>query len=262
LDKGVGFLRSRIEFFVKTILEEMILQSTEQDTQKLQLLAANDVIQYLKQFSGSQSLQKMMDDSKNAQSMTSATMLRFMETFQEPLEKSIRYYDGLIRQFGESGAGAHTNSKTILCLNLATMPNVAMPVSFSSCMGLRMNSVFPGGPASMQIQRPTMSMPFESRVCHYRNFHRRSAVFNSLLDAGNTINMGIANPATELNPTPVKMATYETPVVVANCKTADAWKTEKNPYCEKDWWDGCDRNYATSCDAIKKRSGLGRFFGN
>lgn len=264
LDKGVGFLRARIDFFIKTILEEMIMQSSAQDSRRLQLLASNDVIQYLKQFSGSQSLQKMMDDAKNAQSITSATMLQFMDTFKEPIENSISYYDGMIRQFQEDASGEHTRSKTILCLNLATMPQASVPVSFSSCLGMQMNSIFPGGPNSIRINKDTMSLSFASRVCHYRDFHRRNAVFYSLLEAGNPIQVAEPSPqpTTQLNPTPVKLPTYETPVIAESCKTSEAWKTERNPYCEKDWWDGCDRNYATKCDPIKKRSGLGRFFGS
>ncbi len=258
LDKGVGFLRARIEFFIKTIIEEMILESANQDPKKLQLLAASDVIQYLKQFSGSQSLQKMMDDSKNAQSLTSATMLQFLDTFKEPLGNAINYYDGLIRQFNENSSGAHTRSKTILCLNLATMPQTSSMVSFSSCLGLQMNSVFPGGPSSIYLKSETMSMPFESRVCHYRDFHRRNSVFYSLLEDGNVLEV---NKATQLNPTPVNLPTYETPVVADSCQSAEAWKTQSNSYCEKDWWDGCDRRYATKCEFIKKRAGLSRFFG-
>ncbi len=259
LDKGVGFLRARIEFFIKTIVEEMILDSADNDPQKIQLLAASDILQYLKQFSGSQSLQKMMDDAKNAQSITSSTMLQFMDTFNEPMSSAIDYYDQLIRKFGEDSSGAHTRSKTILCLNLVTMPQTNAVVSFSSCMGLQMQSVFPNGPASLVIQKDTMSLPFKDRVCHYRDFHRRNAVFNSLLEEGNVVEV---TKATELHPTPVKLPTYETPVVAESCKTSEAWKTDGNSYCEKDWWTGCDRSYATSCEPIKKRSGLFRFFGS
>lgn len=256
LDKGVGFLRSRIEFFVKTIMEEMIIQSTNGDPLKLQLLAANDVIQYLKQFSGSENLQRMLIDANNAQSLSSATMVQFLNTFQDPIAGSINYYNQLINQFGERGSGPHTSSKTILCLNLATMPNVAVPISFSSCLGLQANSVFPGGPSSTKIDNQTMSAPFVSRVCQYRDFHRRNAVFYSLLSSGNSIQ--ITEPV-KLAPVPVTLPTYETPVVATDCQSAEAWKTESNMYCETDWWSGCDRAYAKKCTPTKKRKGLFRF---
>lgn len=261
LDKGSGFLRARVEFFVKTLLEEMILQSPFQDSKNLQLLAANDVVQYLKQYSGAQSLQKMMDDSKNAQSLTAATMLRFMETFKDPIESSIGYYDGLIQTFGKVSSSSHYRSKAILCLNLAAMPNVSIPNSFSSCMGLKVNSVFSNGPSSIQIQKGTMSMSFDSRVCHYRDYHRRSAIFNSLLETGNPVSASNVT-SIELNPVKVILPTYEKAQIKDECKTAEAWKTNRNPYCEQDWWDGCDRSYSSSCESVNKRSGLFRFFGN
>ncbi|MBL7544512.1 MAG: hypothetical protein JNL11_11910 [Bdellovibrionaceae bacterium] len=259
LDKGVSFLRSRIEFFVKTLIEEMILTSTEKDSKKLQLLAANDIIQYLKQYLGSQSLQKMMMDSQNAQSLTSVTMLNFMDTFKEPIDRSIQHYDQMIKQFGERGRGAHTQSKTVMCLNLATMPQSTTPVSFSRCLGLQLSSVFSNGPSSIKLDNQTMSLPFESRVCHFRDFNRRNAVFQSLLEGGNVLDSSVT--ATELNPTPVNLPTYEVAVVAPTCKTALAWKTENNPYCENDWWTGCDREYAQKCRPTEKRSGVGRFLG-
>lgn len=258
LDKGAGFLRARIEFFVKTILEEIIIQSANTDPKKLQLLAANDIIQYLKQYSGTQNLQKMLIDANNAQSLTSSTMVQFMETFKQPLASAMGYYDQLIRQFGERGGGGpHTSNKTVLCLNLATMPNVPSPISFSSCLGLRARSVFPNGPSSLTVQSQTMSMPFESRVCHYRDFHRRNAVFYSLLSSGASID--VPQESIQLDPTPVKLVTDEVAVIAKDCQSAEAWKTESNRYCEKDWWSGCDRTYAIKCEPTSKRSGFFRF---
>lgn len=262
LDKGVGFLRARIEFFIKTIVEEMILQTANDDPKKLQLLAANDVMLYLKQFSGSQSPQQMLFDAKSAKSLTSATMLQFMDTFKEPLEKSISYYDQLIKQFAENQDGSHTGMKTILCLNLASMPQTSSIMTFSSCLGLQIKSVFRGGPSSIQLSKETMSIPFESRVCHFRDFQRRNIIYYNLLESGDRNAIAESSEkAVQLNPTPVAMESYEKPVVAEACKSSEAWKTDRNSYCEKDWWTGCDRNYATKCEAVKKRSGFGRVFG-
>lgn len=255
LEKGVGYLKSRIEFFVKTIIESMVMEMPNSDPRKLQLLAAKDVIQSLKTYTGSQSLQKMMDDSKNAQSLLSATMVRFMQTFQEPIDQSLRYYNQMSKEFSEGPSGPHTRSKTIMCLNIATMPKSNLPMTFQSCMGLSMPSVFPGGPGSPEINSATMSLSFESRVCGYRDFHRRNAIFYSFLESGNSLK--IEDPI-KVKQSQVTLPSYEKPKVSAVCSKASAWKTENKTYCEEDWWEGCDRSYAQTCEPVKKRVGLSR----
>lgn len=263
LDKGVSFLKSRMEFFVKIMVEELILTSPDTDPKKVQLLAAYDVIEYLQQYLGSPSLQKMQADAKNAQSIVSASMLNFVETFAEPINSSLYRYDHLMSRLKESLDGPNAYAKTIMCLNLVSMPEIHTNVSFSQCLGVRLNSVFKGGPSSATVDTTFASLPFEDRVCNYRNFQRRNNVYQSLLREGRSVVIETpltlqAKPSGTINE---KLKSYESPKVATGCQSAEAWKTESNSYCEKDWWDGCDRAYAKTCTPRKKAKGLGRFFG-
>lgn len=264
LDKGVSFLKSRMEFFVKMMLEELILESPNDDPKKIQLLAAYDVIAYLQQFLGSPSLQKMQADAKNAQSVVSSAMLNFMESFAEPINSSLYRYDNLISRLNESVDGPNSYAKTIMCLNLISLPEITDKVSSSKCMGLRLKSVFSSGPGSISIQKTTMSLPFEDRVCNYRNFQRRNNVYQSLLRDGRSlvVNEGISDViSVKSKPKTEELKSNENPVIAKDCQTAEAWKTEANSYCETDWWDGCDRAYAKTCQPRAKAKGLGRIFG-
>lgn len=257
LENGTDFLRNRIYFYVRLVLEDLVLQHQGiSNAIAIQLLAADDVVRELKSISGRTNLKQIETDAKNAKSIIKRTLLRYYQSFDSNIADSLSDWDQLAATFKENPADGPTwDTKAVACLNLLSSPHWDEKLSLDRCIGAQLSSVFPAGPKSVAFEKKLFDLSFDQRVCSFRDFSRREAVFQSLAEQGKMLdwenkkhqalfvkNLVSSPPSTEVSS------------IALECQSAEAWQTETNSYCEQDWWDGCDRSYAMTCKKKKKKS--------
>ncbi|MFZ4402516.1 MAG: hypothetical protein ACOYOK_00300 [Pseudobdellovibrionaceae bacterium] len=261
LNKSSNLFKNRIEFLVRLLIEEKVLSEFHKGTpEALRLLVAQDILKYLQDFSGSSSLQEILIDSKNSQQISLRSLKVFTEVFAEQIQRSLVNLDKNIIAFNENSLESpHRYAKTMICLSLLSTPAWDANLGLERCINSYIPSVFPKGLASPVFSKQLLSLPIDQRICQRRNFLLRNRALQSLLESGYEITYENSTSPTKVaavKPSPQVQSEklpLEQPVIDPDCMNAEAWKTEKNTYCEQDWWGNCDRKYARTCTPRPKR---------
>lgn len=177
LDNGLTLFSERVRWAIRISLNELLLEPGAADLQtRARLLAAEDIIRDIKSASGADDF-RLKADIDNALSVSQGTLAGFVDVFGPSLAKTLKTYDDQARQAQEKPDGPNLNSKAALCLKLASAPVWPDDVSKKFCLGTRLKGVYFFGPLAPVVTEELLSKPFEERVCLFRDFSRRSRIY-------------------------------------------------------------------------------------
>lgn len=183
LNNGTSYLQSRLNLFIRTIVEEYVLEETA-DNERLVLLSSFDSLQALKRISGSQSINSILNDAKNSQQILQGAILELSDLFKKEIKTSIDQYDKMSRLTQEKSLDAPNNyMKTLFCFNLISLPEIPGSSDIRSCLGLKLNSPFTNGPDAITFTPELLAKSFLDRACLYRDFRRKNDVHQSLIES-------------------------------------------------------------------------------
>jgi hypothetical protein len=178
LDNGLSLFSERIRWAVRVSLNELLLEPDAKDVQATaRLLAADDVIREITGSAGSTDLLLIERDIVKSQSVTQGVLEGFVDVFGVSLKSVIKTYDAQAKSAQEKPDGRNQSSKAELCLKIASAPLWPTQVPRSWCVGTQIKSTYFYGPTAPVINEELLAKPFEERVCMFRDFSRRSRIY-------------------------------------------------------------------------------------
>jgi hypothetical protein len=184
LDFGSVVLSNRVERAIRVALNEALLDNSSpiELSTRVRLLASNDVMDELARVSGTTDLQTLERDLENSQLAIEKTLRGFGEVFGRSLSQ-------ILMELKKDGADVPLpavtragKSAAELCLKVAGITPWPKDLPFELCDGRKLQSVFKGGPASLEVNRNLISRPIEVRACAYRDWLRANRIRQSFLE--------------------------------------------------------------------------------
>lgn len=180
LKYGTVVIQTRLDMIVRLSLLELLRNSPETDQVVVaQLLAAERFTETISRMSGTDNLALIRADINRAQPITIANLNSFMDTFGGNVNRILsRLY-----QEEQESSGTIARSKryarTEMCFLLLSVPDAEYYVDSRLCTGLKFSSIAPGGPETVTIANETFKKDFNDRACVYREFFRKSKIFEN-----------------------------------------------------------------------------------
>ncbi len=187
LDNGVGFLGDRLRWALQLSINRVVTggHSGLSNSQAAMLLATNDIVSELQSYSGSEDLQPISRDIENSQVITERTLSTFIDEFGGGISQTLKDYDRQARDMNEGPDGTSHKAAAELCLKLLAVPVWPRQISRDLCRDRGLPSLFEGGPSSMIVNDATWAMPFQKRVCAFRDYNRANSLFQHALSSSN-----------------------------------------------------------------------------
>jgi hypothetical protein len=177
---GTILVEGRITRSVRYALNDLVIRRTDvNDDLASQLLAADDVVKSIQRITPNVNFTAYRQDISNSQSTIQNTMQEFADMFAKSIRKSLKLYDALAIKSGEGPNGPNNQAKAALCLKLVSLSEWPKKIPFELCEGAQLQHINPKGPKSVVVTQDELAKPLEERICHYRNFLRRSYIFQN-----------------------------------------------------------------------------------
>lgn len=173
LNSGTVLLQVRLERAIRTAMSEILNATSSQadfeTTSKL--LAADDILAELRRYSSRSDLNLMSRDLLNSKTIVRNTLKNLGDFFHKGIAKSLK--DAAAGAVGKS----EKQSFAEYCLKLAILPEWPKKADLNLCLGTQVSSVYTKGPTARPITLEFLGLPFEERVCEYRNYLRSNFLF-------------------------------------------------------------------------------------
>ncbi len=177
---GTVVVEARLDMMIRLALLELLETSPQEDQILVaQLLAAERFTETISKMSGTDNLALIRADINRAQPITISNLNSFMDTFGDNVKRILAK---LVRE-EQASSGSIARSKryarTELCFLLLAVPELDRYVDARLCQGLKLGAVISGGPESITIKPETFVLDMNERACEYRDFFRRSKIFET-----------------------------------------------------------------------------------
>ncbi len=171
---GTSFLGDRLERLIRTDLEKLVHDSDElDDTTRLPILAANDVITELRRYYQVSSLQEMEEAAANAQLIMIKTVDPFIRLFATPIIRSFNEFDSIKKNVGGETGKRAMALKTKLCFYFLGSHR-KRDFIMKGCEGLMAESVL--GISTPVFGPHLFQMDLDKRACLYRQFIMKNRI--------------------------------------------------------------------------------------
>lgn len=177
---GNIFIQNRILRSIRYSLNDIVIRRrNDGDSLASQLLAADDIINALNKYSpnGAMNLTALRLQIAQAQSMSQKTLSNFTKFFGNKIQKTLKEYDRLAKNSGENEKGPNMMAKAALCLKLISVDKWPKRIPFELCEGVKLLHPNPKGP-QIRVTSQMKDLPFNKRACVYRDYLRKSLIFN------------------------------------------------------------------------------------
>jgi len=178
LEQGTTFLSNRIERSLRIAMNEILISNKSNLDVGFasKLLASEDVLRELTQFSGNSDLNTLYSDLTQSQIIVERSLQTFLNMFETGITRGVKdayTSDGYTKTIDPR----RTRSLGEMCLRLLSVPNLDSRFLKNLCDQNQVESIFKDGPKSVKITEGLYSAPLEQRICSYRNFMRTNRIF-------------------------------------------------------------------------------------
>ncbi|MCB0308909.1 MAG: hypothetical protein KDD48_06015 [Bdellovibrionales bacterium] len=177
---GVTFIQNRLELLVRRAIFEKYGQNRNQKN-SLQILAANRFLEAFNSVRGNGNLAMMHSDMQKSLPLTIDTINAFSEVFSKNILKILDYYlqqeQSANKQKDRTLLKAYRHSRAELCYGLLAVPVWPENIPIDRCLGVNLEALIPGSPASPAISSQMIKGPHENRVCEHRDYFRISKIY-------------------------------------------------------------------------------------
>jgi hypothetical protein len=180
LDFGSSFFSGRLETAIRLIaLESLSRQGEAVYSQNVvaKMLASQNMINELTQFSGNDDLTLIGRDIQKSQQATQELLQVFGESFADSIEAAARFYRKRAKQLRETPSGRNAQELAELCFKILAVPFALEDVDLSVCRGSRLMPLFSGWPASEAWEPALLRRNYDHRACLYRDFLRQNRIY-------------------------------------------------------------------------------------
>jgi hypothetical protein len=189
LDNGTILLQGRLERAIRLALNRLLTSGTagiDVDAQSL-LLASADVMKEVQSYSGKQNLYDIRVDLEKAKGITENTLSAFVSVFNRGIAAKVEALaQPSVTPTSVSGSRVKRRELSELCLKLLSAPVWPEKVPLSACFGAKLVSGWERGPQSLEFKAGTISLPYETRACAFRNFSRGTWIYQRGLERART----------------------------------------------------------------------------
>jgi len=180
LKYGTVVMQARLEMIIRVALTELLQSSTPQDQVLVaQLLAAERFTETLSRMSGTDNLALIRADINRAQPITISNLNSFNEVFGKNIHRMLKKLKKEEDNAAGSIAKAKRYARTEMCFLILSVPDLKNKIDTSLCEGLSFDPVLADGPESDVLSASTFSKDFNDRACVYRDFFRKSKIFEN-----------------------------------------------------------------------------------
>ncbi|MFP5384863.1 MAG: hypothetical protein ACLGHN_02205 [Bacteriovoracia bacterium] len=180
LQYGTVVIEARLDMIVRLSLLELLRNSPEEDQILVaQLLAAERFTETISKVKGTENIALIRSDLYSGREITMSNLDAFASIFWKNINRILQK----LKYEEETSSGTIARSKrysrTEMCFLLLGVPNLNQYVSHELCEGLQMKSRIAGGPETFKISREVFEKDISERACEYREFFRRSKIYDT-----------------------------------------------------------------------------------
>lgn len=179
LEYGVIVIQSRLEMIVRVSVKEYLDSINNEESNPIaQLLAAESFLEVLSKINGTDNLALISADIKRAKPISIGNMNSFVEVFGRNINRILRdNHRNIQRTNDPTLTEVYSRNSAEICLLLSSMPEWPRRIDQDYCVGTKLGAVIPGGPESELITREYLNRNFNQRNCGYRNYIRKSKIY-------------------------------------------------------------------------------------
>lgn len=179
LQYGPIVLETRLEMVVRISLFKYLKTFSEDENGPVsQLLAADSFIEVLSQVSGTDNLTMLSMGVQRAMPIAIGNMTAFAEVFGRNINRILKKNHLLLKKTGDSSLqNVYSSNASQICLLLSSLPKWPSKIEKHYCLNSRINEVLPRGPKAPLIDTAYLNQDFDSRACGYRDFLRKSRIY-------------------------------------------------------------------------------------
>ena len=181
LDSGIGYLSDRLNWAIKLSLDDLVVHSQgTTPTQAAALLAADDIVNEMNNYSMTTSYDDMIKDMKHSQLLLDNTLTSFSNNFSGQIYQNLVELKSSAESQQEGPTGKYTNELNKTCLLLLSIPEWPASIPREICLGRSQKSEFTNWPSSAVItsdMMDTISATRPKSVCAYRDYSRSQWLF-------------------------------------------------------------------------------------
>lgn len=180
LGYGTVVMEARLDMIVRLALLELLRSSPDQDQIIVaQLLAAERFSETLAKMSGTDNLSQIRADINRAQPITIANLNSFMDIFGNNVNRILSKLQWEEQNATGTVARSKRYARTEMCFLVLAVPDAEDYIDTRLCEGLKMKAVVAGGPETITITQKTFQLDMNDRACEYREFFRKSKIFET-----------------------------------------------------------------------------------
>lgn len=180
LKYGTVVLNLRLEMIVRLALLKLLEESPEEDQVLVaQLLAAERMSETIKTMTGLESLTQINASLNRGQGYQRRNLNSFLDIFGKNISKTLERLYKAERNSRGSTALSWRRDRAELCFLLLSVEDVNEYVKTNYCVGLQLETVLPNGPVTAPLTTSDYRLDLEKRACTYREFFRKSKIFEN-----------------------------------------------------------------------------------
>lgn len=178
LEFGPIVFKNRLETIIRVAIDEYI-QTTNPEEQGhiAQLLAADSYLDVLALVSGTDDKALIMADIENAKGITLSNMSNFASTFGSYINTLLFNNHSYVTHPDPVISSSYRKRRAKMCFLLASLPEWPSAIKKKYCLGMQLESLFPGGPSSEVLTEDLLNRPFSKRSCLYREYLEHSKIY-------------------------------------------------------------------------------------
>ncbi|MFZ4715577.1 MAG: hypothetical protein ACOYL6_17770 [Bacteriovoracaceae bacterium] len=176
---GTVLIDGRVTRTIRYALNNLVVKHAGNEDIASQLLAADDIVKSIERVTPNMNLTATRAEILNSQSISQKSASTFANLFAKSIKKSLEDYDRLAIKSKEGPTGPNRQMKAGLCIKLMTIDEWPKKIPFELCKGAQLMHIHPKGPRSVVVTEDELEKPFAERVCRYRDFLRRSYIFQN-----------------------------------------------------------------------------------